>query len=51
MRHNISSGLPMEEQIGYCRAVRVNDTLDVSGTAPVDDDGKVVGGTTYEQAR
>ncbi|MGW7646284.1 Rid family hydrolase [Streptomyces bobili] len=51
MRHNISSGLPMEEQIGYSRAVRADDTLYVSGTAPVNDDGKVVGETTYEQAR
>ncbi|MEV5492907.1 Rid family hydrolase [Streptomyces bobili] len=51
MRHNISSGLPMEEQIGYSRAVRVDGTLYVSATAPVDDDGQVVGGTTYEQAR
>ncbi|WP_318219056.1 Rid family hydrolase [Streptomyces sp. SCL15-6] len=51
MRHNFSSGLPMEGQIGYSRAVRMDDTLYVSGTAPVDDHGKVVGGTTYEQAR
>ncbi|MER6852515.1 Rid family hydrolase [Streptomyces flaveolus] len=51
MRHNISSGLPMEQQIGYSRAVHVDGTLYVSATAPVDDQGKVVGGTTYEQAQ
>lgn len=41
----------MEERIGYSRAVRVDSTLYVSGTAPVDTDGKVVGQDTYEQAR
>ncbi|MCX5096926.1 Rid family hydrolase [Streptomyces sp. NPDC059837] len=51
MRHHISSGLPMEERIGYSRAVRVDSTLYVSGTAPVDTDGKVVGQDTYEQAQ
>lgn len=51
MRHNISSGLPMEERIGYSRAVRVGNTLYVSGTAPVDGGGKVVGEDSYEQAK
>jgi enamine deaminase RidA (YjgF/YER057c/UK114 family) len=41
----------MEERIGYSRAVRVDSTLYVSGTAPVDTDAKVVGQDTYEQAR
>lgn len=41
----------MEERIGYSRAVRVDSTLYVSGTAPVDTDGKVVGQDTYEQAQ
>jgi enamine deaminase RidA (YjgF/YER057c/UK114 family) len=37
----ISSGNPMEGDVGYCRAVRVGDRVWVSGTAPVWPDGSV----------
>ncbi|MEP1035387.1 RidA family protein [Ekhidna sp.] len=50
MRKNISSGAPWENQIGYCRAVRVGNTIEVSGTAPVRD-GKTVGDNAYEQTK
>jgi enamine deaminase RidA (YjgF/YER057c/UK114 family) len=32
MRTNIGSGSPYEEQFGYCRAVRVGNTVHVAGT-------------------
>ncbi len=38
MRMNISSGSPYEKEIGFSRAVRVGDTIHVSGTAPIEAD-------------
>ncbi len=49
-RTNIPSGAPWEDKVGYCRAVKIGNTIEVSGTAPVRD-GKTAGETPYEQAR
>jgi enamine deaminase RidA (YjgF/YER057c/UK114 family) len=38
-RRQISSGSPFEPQIGFSRAVRVGDLIQVSGTGPIWDDG------------
>ena len=43
-RHNISSGHPFEPVLGYTRAVKVGNTIHVSGT-PAD------GADAYAQAR
>ena len=43
MRTNISSGRPWESLVGYSRAVRVGNTVVTAGTAPVGDDGLVLG--------
>lgn len=42
-RELISNGSPMEELIGFSRAVRVGPFISVGGTAPVDADGNTVG--------
>jgi enamine deaminase RidA (YjgF/YER057c/UK114 family) len=49
-RKNFSSGAPWEDLVGYSRAVRVGNNIEVTGTVAVDDDGNVVGkGNAYEQ--
>lgn len=42
-RQLISNGNPMEEIVGFSRAVRVGSYIAVGGTAPVDANGKTVG--------
>jgi hypothetical protein len=42
-RLRISSGVKWEAGVGYSRAVRVGNLVEVAGTAAVDDDGAVVG--------
>jgi enamine deaminase RidA (YjgF/YER057c/UK114 family) len=51
-RQLISSGSPYEPIIGFSRAVRVGDTVYVSGTVAWGDGSKPVGeGDVYEQAK
>ena len=48
----ISNGNPLEDVIGFSRAVRVGPYISVGGTAPVGEDGKTVGiGNPGVQAR
>jgi enamine deaminase RidA (YjgF/YER057c/UK114 family) len=42
-RELILNGNPMEEVVGFARAVRVGPYIAVGGTAPVGPDGKTVG--------
>ena len=51
-RRCVSSNSPYEDVIGFSRAVRVGDTVYVSGTVAWGDDGRLVGeGDVYAQAR
>lgn len=50
IRRTVSSGAPLEPQIGFSRAVRGGDYVAVAGTAPIGDDGSTVGpGDVYAQ--
>jgi len=51
-RTNYSSGAKWEDIVGYSRAVRVGNIIEVTGTVAVDQTGKTVGGThAYEQTK
>ncbi|MBN1264146.1 MAG: RidA family protein [Anaerolineales bacterium] len=51
-RKNVSSGSPMEEPIGFSRAVRTGSIIAVSGTAAIAPDGSTAfPGDVYGQTR
>jgi enamine deaminase RidA (YjgF/YER057c/UK114 family) len=52
MRKLVSSGSPFEAKVGFCRAVRVGNIVEVAGTAPIGSDRKTVGaGDMYAQTK
>jgi enamine deaminase RidA (YjgF/YER057c/UK114 family) len=51
-RLNVPSGTQWEDVVGYSRAVRVGQSVEVAGTTAVDDQGRVVAANDpYGQAR
>ncbi|HZH36595.1 MAG TPA: RidA family protein [Flavisolibacter sp.] len=51
-RINYSSGAIWEDKVGYSRAVKVGNHIEVSGTVASDEEGKVVGkDSAYEQTK
>ena len=52
MKKYIGSNSPYENTIGFSRAVRVDDQIAVSGTAPISENGRTVGlGDVYAQTK
>ncbi|WP_434422482.1 RidA family protein [Nannocystis pusilla] len=48
----VYSRAPWEQQVGYCRALRAGDLVFVTGTAPIDEEGRPFApGDAYAQAR
>lgn len=51
-RTNYSSGAKWEDVVGYSRAVKVGNVVEVTGTVAVDENNNLVGGNSaYEQTR
>jgi enamine deaminase RidA (YjgF/YER057c/UK114 family) len=51
-RTNYSSGAKWEDIVGYSRAVKVGNTIEVTGTVAVDENSNLVGGNSaYEQTK
>lgn len=51
-RTNYSSGAKWESIVGYSRAVKVGNTIEVTGTVAVDDNGQLVGaGDAHAQTK
>jgi len=51
-RTNYSSGAKWEDIVGYSRAVKIRNTIEVTGTVAADDNSNLVGGNdAYEQTK
>jgi enamine deaminase RidA (YjgF/YER057c/UK114 family) len=51
-RTNYSSGAKWEDIVGYSRAVKIGNIVEVTGTVAVDDNSNLVGGNdAYEQTK
>ncbi|TAF46394.1 MAG: RidA family protein [Sphingobacteriales bacterium] len=51
MRQNISSGSPWEDIIGYSRAVKIGNVVEISGTTASSDNGIVGKNDLYTQTK
>ena len=50
-RINIESGAPWEDKVGYCRAVRIGNIIEISGTTSVDGDSLIGKDDLYSQTK
>ena len=51
MRTNYSTGAKWEDIVGYCRAVKIGNTLEVSGTVATDGNQLIAKGDFYGQTK
>lgn len=51
MIRRIESASPYEERYGFCRALRTGDRIEVSGTAPIPQDGSEPPEGPYDQMK
>ncbi|MWV42460.1 RidA family protein [Paenibacillus sp. HJL G12] len=50
-RKQVFTGSPWESQVGYCRAIRIGNRIEVAGTTAIQE-GEVIGaGSPYEQTK
>lgn len=50
-RTNYSSGAKWEDIVGYSRAVKIGNIIEVTGTVAVNESNEPVGGNAYEQTK
>jgi enamine deaminase RidA (YjgF/YER057c/UK114 family) len=51
-RTNYSSGAKWEDIVGYSRAVKIGNTIEVTGTVSVNENNELIGGNNaYEQTK
>lgn len=50
-RQTVTDGVPWESIVGYCRAVRVGNQIEVSGTTAIENNQVVAPGDLYGQTR
>ena len=48
-RENVLTGSPWEDKMGYCRAVRIGNIIEVSGTVAIVDGERVKADDAYSQ--
>lgn len=51
MRTNYSTGAKWEDIVGYCRAVKIGNSLEVSGTVATDGSNVIAKGDFYAQTK
>jgi enamine deaminase RidA (YjgF/YER057c/UK114 family) len=50
-RLKYSTGAKWESVVGYSRAVRIGDVIEISGTCAVNENGDPTGGDAYDQTK
>ena len=49
MRERVFSESPFEQRYGFCRSIRVENRIEIAGTAPIPQDGSPVPESAFDQ--